>query len=173
MPLDPNPDVNGKGIQQLRAAGIDVQAGVLADATRQLLGPFLARILHQRPYVTLKWAQTADGKVAGPHGHRLQITGRRATQLVHELRTRSDAILVGINTVLADNPRLTARYARKPRNPARFVIDSMLRTPPDAHMVADTSALTTIFHGPPADDGFTLRRDALRAAARISSCCPR
>jgi diaminohydroxyphosphoribosylaminopyrimidine deaminase/5-amino-6-(5-phosphoribosylamino)uracil reductase len=158
--LDPNPEVNGKGIEQLRDAGIEVQSGVLANAAGQLLGPFLAGIRHQRPYVTLKWAQTADGKVAGPGGQRLQITARPATQLVHELRSRCDSILVGINTVLADNPRLTARYANHPRDPARFILDTSLRTPPDAQLVAGG----TIFHAVPTDEAFVRRREALLAA---------
>src|SRR5438093_6161396 len=93
--LDPDPNVDGRGAQLLRQAGIEVTAPVLEPECKQLIAPFIARTVHQRPYVTLKWAETADRKVAGPDGKRMQITGLESQRLVHELRARSDAILVG------------------------------------------------------------------------------
>src|SRR6266550_3006648 len=86
--IDPNPEVNGQGIAELRQAGIQVDAGILEQEANQLLAPFIARTLHHRPYVTLKWAQTADNKIAGPHGHPPAITNDRSNRIVHNLRAR-------------------------------------------------------------------------------------
>jgi diaminohydroxyphosphoribosylaminopyrimidine deaminase/5-amino-6-(5-phosphoribosylamino)uracil reductase len=127
--VDPNPEVNGDGLDQLRAAGIRVDANVLEDPAKQLLAPFIARTVYDRPYVTLKWAETADGKVAGPGGARLQISNERSTRLVHELRGRCDAVMVGVNTVLSDDPLLTARDVPSPRRLFRVVLDTRLRIP--------------------------------------------
>jgi diaminohydroxyphosphoribosylaminopyrimidine deaminase / 5-amino-6-(5-phosphoribosylamino)uracil reductase len=127
--LDPNPEVNGRGAAMLRAAGIQVDGPVLEAEAMQLIAPFLARIRHGRPYVTLKWAQTADGKVAGPGGRRMQISNATSTRLVHQLRARSDAILVGINSVFMDDPLLTARDVPSPRRLLRVVLDAGLRLP--------------------------------------------
>ena len=113
--LDPNPEVNGNGVAMLRAAGIRVDEPILEGPAKQLIAPFVARTLHRRPYVTLKWAQTADGMVAGPgkvglvQGKRLQISNPASMRLVHQMRANADAILVGANTIQADDPRLLAR----------------------------------------------------------------
>jgi diaminohydroxyphosphoribosylaminopyrimidine deaminase/5-amino-6-(5-phosphoribosylamino)uracil reductase len=107
--VDPNPAVHGEGLAILRNAGIEVTAPVLELECKQLIAPFIAQTIHQRPYVTLKWAQTADNKVAGPNGFPIQITNARSTRAVQALRARSNALAVGIGTVLADNPRLTVR----------------------------------------------------------------
>jgi diaminohydroxyphosphoribosylaminopyrimidine deaminase / 5-amino-6-(5-phosphoribosylamino)uracil reductase len=113
--IDPNPDVAGRGVAALGAAGIEVAVGVLEKQCQQLAAPFLARTLYRRLYVTLKWAQTADGFVAGPgrrglvNGKRLPISNADSMLQVHRLRAASDAILVGANTIAADDPKLTAR----------------------------------------------------------------
>src|SRR5439155_18661718 len=134
--VDPNPDVNGKGLDQLRAAGIAVESNVLEDECKQLLAPFIARVVYDRPYVSLKWAETADGKVAGAGGKRLQISNPPSTQIVHELRARSDAILVGVNTVIADDPMLTSRDVPPTgRKLLRVVLDSRLRIPMTSKVV--------------------------------------
>ena len=130
---DPNPAVAGRGIEQLRAAGIEV-IDAEDPSSKQLIAPFVATFVHHRPYVTLKWAQSADGKVAGASGKRVQIANAASMRLVHELRARSDAILVGIGTARNDNPRLTARGVKAARPLIRMVLDSDLRLSVDSHL---------------------------------------
>ena len=124
--IDPNPQVSGQGIAELRAAGVRIDAAN-DSACRQLIAPYIARTLHHRPYITLKWAQSADGKIAGPGGRRVQISNKRSQQVIHALRSRSDAILIGIGTAVADDPLLTARGAEPHRSLIRIVLDSDLR----------------------------------------------
>ena len=135
--VDPNPYVHGGGIALLRDAGIrvDLAPDDLAAEARQLIAPFIARMQRHRPYVIAKWAQTADGKVAGARGHRIAITTRETNRLVHALRTRCDTILVGIGTVLGDDPLLTVRDVQRIRTPLRVVLDRTLRTPADSALV--------------------------------------
>ena len=133
--VDPNPDVNGKGLELLRTVGIRVDVNVLEDSAKQLLAPFIAGVVYDRPYVTLKWAESADGKVAGPGGKRLQISNPLSTRIVHELRGRCDAVMVGINTVLFDDPLLTARDVPIVRPMLRVVLDSQLRIPLESKLV--------------------------------------
>ena len=133
--VDPNPDVNGKGIEILRHAGVQVESNVLEDSAKQLIAPFITRVVYDRPYVTLKWAESADGKVAGAKGERRQISNEASSRAVHQLRGRSDAIMVGINTVLADDPVLTARDVPDSRPIIRIVLDSQLRIPMESKLV--------------------------------------
>ena len=136
--FDPNPDVNGKGIAMLRQAGVAVDGPVHEDKVRQLIAPFIARTVHGRPYVTLKWAQTADGFVAGPGRKPIRITGDAANRGVHALRARCDAIAVGTNTVINDDPLLTARGVRdgEPNRPVlRIVLSNSLNVPATSRLV--------------------------------------
>jgi diaminohydroxyphosphoribosylaminopyrimidine deaminase/5-amino-6-(5-phosphoribosylamino)uracil reductase len=133
--LDPNPDVNGKGLQQLREAGIKVVGPVLEAEARQMIAPFLARVSHKRPYVTMKWAQTVDGKVAGSGGRPLRITNAESDRVVHALRARCDAIAVGTNTVLSDDPLLTARGVDRSRPLLRVVLSNSLKIPRTSRIV--------------------------------------
>jgi diaminohydroxyphosphoribosylaminopyrimidine deaminase/5-amino-6-(5-phosphoribosylamino)uracil reductase len=133
--IDPNPEVNGKSVALLRAAGIQVDGPVLEGAARQLIAPFLKQQSQHDPYVTMKWAQTSDGKIAGPNGSRLQISNPSSSAIVHQLRSRSDVIMVGVNTVLSDDPMLTARGIEKIRPLLRYVLDRQLRIPLDSNLV--------------------------------------
>jgi diaminohydroxyphosphoribosylaminopyrimidine deaminase/5-amino-6-(5-phosphoribosylamino)uracil reductase len=144
--IDPNREVNGRGVVQLQNAGIEVQLAPpdLAAECRQLIAPFILRQEHHRPYVTLKWAESADGKVAGHEGMRRQITGPAATQQVHELRARCDAVLVGMGTVLADDPMLTARDVAEKRPIERIVIDRRLRLPLDSKLARTANDVPTV-----------------------------
>lgn len=130
--MDPNPLVSGKGIAQLEAAGIAVECGVEEEAAREINPRFLTYHEKKRPFITLKWAQSADGFISRlPLPARREdnlITGKEAQVFTHQLRARSQAILVGKNTVLADNPSLTARLPGA-ENPLRIVLDSELLLP--------------------------------------------
>jgi diaminohydroxyphosphoribosylaminopyrimidine deaminase/5-amino-6-(5-phosphoribosylamino)uracil reductase len=149
--LDPNPEVNGKGVEMLRAAGIEVDGPVLEGPAKQLIAPFIARTVHRRPYVTLKWAETANGRVAGPGGRPVQISNERSNRLVHALRSRCEAIAVGIGTVLSDDPRLTVRGlpADASSQALRVVLDPSLRIPVGARLLEQDEGTTPvrIYHG--------------------------
>jgi diaminohydroxyphosphoribosylaminopyrimidine deaminase/5-amino-6-(5-phosphoribosylamino)uracil reductase len=132
---DPNPLVNGKGIAALRRKGVEVVTGVLEQECRRLNEAFLCYIAEGRPFVTFKSAITLDGRVAARTGDSRWVTGEEARREGHRLRAIHDAIVVGVGTVLIDNPQLTCRGVRG-RDPLRVVVDSRLRTPPDAAVVA-------------------------------------
>ncbi len=138
--IDPNPAVSGEGVRQLRAAGIEVREGVLEPQCRQLIAPYVAQSRLGRPYVTLKWAISSDGKVAGSNGRPVTITNRAAMAAVHALRGRCDAIAIGTNTLVNDNPSLTARTPDPPRRPLRVVFSNSLSLPPDARLFATPEA---------------------------------
>jgi diaminohydroxyphosphoribosylaminopyrimidine deaminase/5-amino-6-(5-phosphoribosylamino)uracil reductase len=125
---DPNLPVNGKGIEKLRAAGIEVIEGVLRDECISLNKRFFTRVEKQRPYIILKWAQTADSFFAPADGSRRWISGLSSRQLVHRWRSDEDAVLVGKNTALADDPQLNTREWPG-KNPLRIVIDRNLELP--------------------------------------------
>jgi diaminohydroxyphosphoribosylaminopyrimidine deaminase/5-amino-6-(5-phosphoribosylamino)uracil reductase len=144
--IDPNPEVSGNGIEELRRAGIEVTVPLLEAEAKQLNAPFFKRVLHGMPYVTLKWAQSSNGKVAGPAGQRVWISNDASTCLVHELRAKCDAILVGINTVLADNPLLTARGVEAARKLTRAVLDRRLQIPLDSRLVKTSEEHPTIVY---------------------------
>ncbi|HSZ57206.1 MAG TPA: bifunctional diaminohydroxyphosphoribosylaminopyrimidine deaminase/5-amino-6-(5-phosphoribosylamino)uracil reductase RibD [Tepidisphaeraceae bacterium] len=144
--VDPNPAVSGKGIEELRQAGIEVTAPELEAECKQLSTPFFKRVLHGLPYVTLKWAQSSNGKVGGPAGKRVWISNDASRCLVHELRARSDAILVGINTVLGDDPLLTARCVETARPLIRAVLDRRLRIPLTSRLVKTAREHRTIVY---------------------------
>lgn len=141
---DPNPEAAG-GIARLRAAGIAVTTGVEESAARELNAPFFHAFAASRPWVTLKLALSLDGAIADASGRSQWITGPRARAAAHLLRAGSDAIAVGVGTVLADDPALTVRDAPPPRVPPRRVIfDRHARTPLDAQVVRTAREVPTI-----------------------------
>jgi diaminohydroxyphosphoribosylaminopyrimidine deaminase / 5-amino-6-(5-phosphoribosylamino)uracil reductase len=141
---DPNPLVAGQGIERLKAAGIDVQIGVLKEEADALNTVFFHHISTGRPYVTLKAATSLDGKIATRAGESQWITSEPARLDVHKLRHQSDAILVGVGTVLKDDPSLTTRLPNGGKNPIRIILDSNLRTPLHSKVVTDGLAKTWI-----------------------------
>lgn len=133
---DPNPLVNGQGVERLRAAGIEVVEGVLAEAGYLLNEAFFHFISNGRPFVALKYAMTLDGKAATAGGQSRWISGEASRECVHQLRSHYDAVMTGIGTVLTDDPMLTARPSSTGgRDPIRVILDSRLRIPLDAKLL--------------------------------------
>lgn len=142
---DPNPKVAGKGLEYLKKHGVEVVNGFMEDEARQLNEAFLKYITTGMPYVVLKMAMSLDGKIATFTGDSKWITGQEAREFVHCLRDSHDAILVGIGTVLADNPRLTTRLpGGSGRDPIRIILDSKLRIPLDSQVLKSRSNAQTI-----------------------------
>jgi len=141
--VDPNPLVAGRGIAALRGAGIDVTVGVLEEACREINERFFKFITTGTPFVTLKFAQTVDGRIASITGHSRWISSPSSRTFAHRLRSTHDAILVGAGTVLADDPELTVRHVRG-RNPVRIVVDSHLRLPLEAKILQNQEKAPTI-----------------------------
>lgn len=150
---DPNPQVAGRGLRRLRAAGLEVDAGLMADQAAALNPGFIQRMRTGRPWLRLKSAASLDGRTAMASGESRWITSPQARADVHRWRARSDAMLTGIGTVLADDPRLDVRDAgiEAPRQPRRYVLDRTLRTPADAAVLRGDGA--TLLHGPDVDAG--------------------
>lgn len=143
---DPFPQVAGRGIEKLRAAGMAVETGLLRDAARELNIGFFSRIERQRPWVRVKLAMSLDGRTALGNGESKWITGEAARADVQRWRARSSAILTGSGTVLADNPRLTVRLDDQPFTPPlRVVLDRRLRAPVGSH-VLDGQTPTLLLH---------------------------
>jgi diaminohydroxyphosphoribosylaminopyrimidine deaminase/5-amino-6-(5-phosphoribosylamino)uracil reductase len=133
---DPHPEVDGRGLARLRAAAVTVAVGVREAEARALNRAFFCAVTDGRPHVTLKAAMSLDGKIASADGTSRWITGEAARLEAHRLRFAADAVLVGIGTVLADDPQLTVRHAGLPsKEPLRVVVDSRLRMPADARIL--------------------------------------
>ncbi|MGM0502839.1 MAG: bifunctional diaminohydroxyphosphoribosylaminopyrimidine deaminase/5-amino-6-(5-phosphoribosylamino)uracil reductase RibD, partial [Bacillota bacterium] len=142
---DPNPKIAGAGIEKLKNAGIEVEVGILEEEAKVLNEVFIKYITTDKPFVILKNAMTLDGKIATKTGDSKWISGAQSRDLVHQLRDQVDAILVGIGTVLADNPRLTTRLPEGAgSDPIRIVLDSELKIPVDSNLVVQESNAETI-----------------------------
>lgn len=148
---DPNPLVNGKGFAALEAARVRVIVGERVDEARRTNDSFAKHVTTRRPFVTAKWAMTLDGKIATSAGHARWISSEPARHLVHDLRDRADAILVGVQTVIADDPALTVRLpadvprrSPRPSGPLRVVVDSTGRIPLESRLLAPELARGTI-----------------------------
>lgn len=165
---DPHPLVDGRGIDALRGAGVEVTVGVLEERCCLLNRPFLSATVLGRPMVTFKTAVTLDGRVATRDGDARWVTGPEARKMGHRMRNSHDAIMVGSGTVLADDAHLTCRGVRGGRDPLRVVLDGRLRTSPGARVVtatAESPAGTLIYTGPRPD---LSRVEALqRAGAQV------
>jgi diaminohydroxyphosphoribosylaminopyrimidine deaminase/5-amino-6-(5-phosphoribosylamino)uracil reductase len=150
---DPFPAVDGGGVEQLRQAGIEVDCGLLADQSRSLNAPYFKLVETGRPWVIAKWAMTLDGKIAAASGDSHWISNKRSRAVVHQLRGRMDAILVGSKTAIHDDPLLTARPPG-PRVATRCVFDSLATLPADCRLARTSAEIPVIvFVGPaaPAD----------------------
>jgi diaminohydroxyphosphoribosylaminopyrimidine deaminase/5-amino-6-(5-phosphoribosylamino)uracil reductase len=173
---DENPLVSGRGIAILRRAGLHVDAGCLKDECRRQNRAFFSWIRYKRPWVTLKVATTLDGCIGDGQekqraGVERWITGSAARAAAHELRAKHDAVLVGVGTILADDPRLTVRRpghaAKKGKGPLRIVLDSHLRTPPTAALLGEAKAGAPLIIGAKPrrlDRGLLARQRKLEAA---------
>jgi len=169
---DPHPGVAGRGLRELRRAGLEVEVGVLeAECRRQHRG-FLTVCEQRRPFVMLKLASSLDGRIALANGESRWITGPQARAIAHKLRARADAILVGSRTALADDPELTARKGdRVVAHPIRVLLDSRLRVPPTAKLYTRGAERTWVLMGKSAAAS---RRKALaRTDARLLSVATR
>ncbi len=157
---DPDPRVAGTGLEQLRAAGIEVSVGCLSDAAQQSLQGFFYRQLRGWPLVTLKIASSLDGKIALANGQSQWITGSQARRHAHHLRAEADLIVTGAGTVLADNPRLTCRHdGLEARSPRRVVLDRSGRVASDARIFEEQDlAPTQHITGAAAEDFAALLR---------------
>lgn len=141
---DPNPLVAGQGFDKLRAVGVEVITNILAEEGRVLNARFFTFFEQKRPYIVLKWAETADGFVGGVGATPVAVSGPLARRLVHRWRSEEDAILVGTTTARNDNPRLNVRYWPG-KSPVRIVLDRSLTLPPTLHLF-DSSQPTRVYH---------------------------
>ncbi|HEU5319179.1 MAG TPA: bifunctional diaminohydroxyphosphoribosylaminopyrimidine deaminase/5-amino-6-(5-phosphoribosylamino)uracil reductase RibD [Methylomirabilota bacterium] len=168
--MDPDPRVSSRGVETLRAAGLAVEVGLLGEEAARQNWTFVTAMRRRRPHVTLKAAMTADGKIADLRGFSRWITGERARAEGHRLRSEVDAIVVGVGTVLHDDPELTVRLGRPwPREPFRVVLDSTARTPPTARLLrTGTPGRVLVAVGPAAPAGRVA--DLTKAGATVLAC---
>ena len=162
--VDPNPLNNGKGLNILKSRGINVISGILEEELRKINAPFIKYITRGLPYVTVKTAQSLDGKIACAGGDSKWITSDRSRALAHRLRAGYDAVMVGVNTVLRDNPKLDAWFSKK--QPAKVIIDSRLSVHPEANVFSSGGqAIIVTLSSAPGQE--TANRAALSAKAMI------
>ncbi len=141
--IDPNPLVAGNGLDKLKRAGIEVKVGVLEDKCKKLNEIFIKYILTKKPYVVLKTAMSLDGKIATRNGESKWISSEKSRLQVHNLRNKFSAIMVGVNTVIKDNPELTCRI-KNGNDPIRIIVDSTLRIPINSKVLQNKDNKTII-----------------------------
>lgn len=147
---DPFPQVSGRGFDELRTAGVEVETGLMEAEARRLDAPYIKRVTRGRPWVIAKWAMSLDGKIAAPSGDSRWISSPESREIVHRLRGRMDAIIVGRGTAAADDPLLTARPPG-PRTPTRIILDSRLALSSTSQLVCTArEAPVLIVAGPQA-----------------------
>jgi len=161
---DPNPDVNGGGLAALESAGIETFCGMLEEQCRDINLPFIKYVTTGIPFVTYKCAMTLDGNIATITGESRWISGEKSRKYVHLMRSHMDAVMVGVDTIIADNPQLTVRHVRG-KDPLRVIVDTRLRTPKsvtilngelsDRTIIATTESDTEV-HRPYLKQGVTI-----------------
>ncbi len=156
---DPNPLVAGKGMAKLKRAGIAVTAGDGRDEAKRLNEPYMKFITKKVPFVTVKAAISLDGKVAAASGNSAWISNEKSRKIVHEMRAEADVVMIGVNTLLKDDPRLTARLGKpvkqparpaRPERPVRLIVDTHLKTPVTAKIFRTNGGTVWIAAGPDA-----------------------
>lgn len=140
---DPNPRVSSGGLHALEEAGIATVCGVMEPECRAIIRPYVKHVTTGHPYVTYKCAMTLDGKIATITGESRWISCEESRKYVHKLRSASDAVMVGVDTIIADDPQLTVRHVRG-KNPLRIIVDSHLRTPESVAVLSGTLAKKTL-----------------------------
>ena len=170
--IDPNPRVSGKGKSELEASGLRVDVGEEAEAAGELIEAFAKYISTGLPFVTAKFAMSLDGKIATQSGDSKWVTGPQAREIVQQSRRESDAVMVGINTVLADDPQLTARDSQgKPlaRQPLRIVLDSQCRTPPNARLLQEPGITLIVTAGSSTEQQVARLKEAGAKVLQVAS----
>ena len=163
---DPDPRVDGSGVARLRAAGLQVDEGLMRDEAAEANAGFILRVAAGRPMVTLKLAATLDGRIATRRGASRWITGREARARIHLMRANHDAVAIGVGTAIDDDPKLDVRLpGLEHRSPAAVIFDGGFRLPLEGALVAQAARRRVILLGAaPKDDAVAARRDALRDA---------
>ncbi len=141
--LDPNPRVNGKGVKKLRDSGIEVEVGLVSQQAKKLNEAFIKFVARNIPFITLKIAQSLDGKIALKSGKSKYITSKESLRKVHQLRAEYDAVIVGAGTIRTDNPELTVRLV-KGKSPVRIVLDGNLSSPIASKVFTDGKIKTVV-----------------------------